>query len=251
MQSITRRRLYILFSAVSWVIAWYVVSLIVGEELFLPSPIRVVSRLFNLMGSVEFYKAILFSLSRVVMGFLLATTLALLLSSLSYASSLIEIALSPIVSVIKSTPVASIIILVLVWVKSRNLSIIISSLMVFPVIYINVLEGLKSTPKDIIEMASSYRVKRLRRIRYIYIPYVMPYFVSGVKSALGFGFKSAIAAEVIGLPFGSIGENLYMSKVYLDTPSLFAWTLVIIILSFAFERFFLFMVRLLERRLSR
>lgn len=251
MRSITRRSLFVFLSAIAWLFAWYLVSLLIGEELFLPSPFKVLRTLFSLMGETGFWHSVLFSVVRVALGFLIALFLSVHLSVASYSSFAIEIALEPVISTVRSTPVASIIILVLVWIRSKNLSIAISALIVFPVMYTNLLEGMKSTPLDIKEMAKAYRIGFFKRIRYIYIPYIMPYFVSGIKTALGLGWKSAIAAEVIGLPFGSIGENLYMSKVYLDTPSLFAWTLVIILLAVFFERFFLFLTKMLVRRLSR
>lgn len=251
MRSITRRSLFVFLSAIAWLFAWYLVSLLIGEELFLPSPFKVLRTLFSLMGEMGFWRSVLFSVVRVALGFLIALFLSVHLSVASYSSFAIEIALEPVISTVRSTPVASIIILVLVWIRSKNLSIAISALIVFPVMYTNLLEGMKSTPIDIKEMAKAYRIGFFKRIRYIYIPYIMPYFVSGIKTALGLGWKSAIAAEVIGLPFGSIGENLYMSKVYLDTPSLFAWTLVIILLAVFFERFFLFLTKMLVRRLSR
>ncbi len=251
MRSITRRSLFVFLSAIAWLFAWYLVSLLIGEELFLPSPFKVLRTLFSLMGEMGFWRSVLFSVVRVALGFLIALFLSLVLSVASYSSSGVEIVLEPVISTVRSTPVASIIILVLVWIRSKNLSIAISALIVFPVMYTNLLEGMKSTPLDIKEMAKAYRIGFFKRIRYIYIPYIMPYFVSGIKTALGLGWKSAIAAEVIGLPFGSIGENLYMSKVYLDTPSLFAWTLVIILLAVFFEKFFLFLTKMLERRLSR
>ena len=124
----------------------------------------------------------------------------------------------------------------------------ISFLMVFPVVYTNILEGLVSTDKDLIEAAGVYRITRLKRIRYIYLPSLSPYIQSAISTSLGLAWKSGIAAEVIGLPDGSIGERVYEAKIYLSTPDLFAWTVVIIILAFLFERFFLFVSSSLLRR---
>ena len=169
-------------------------------------------------------------------------------ASLSYRFPLVSILSSPLVKTVRATPVASIVILVLVWVHSRNLSVVISFLMVFPVVYTNILEGLVSTDKDLIEAAGVYRITRLKRIRYIYLPSLSPYIQSAISTSLGLAWKSGIAAEVIGLPDGSIGERVYEAKIYLSTPDLFAWTVVIIILAFLFERFFLFVSSSLLRR---
>ena len=57
------------------------------------------------------------------------------------------------------------------------------------------------------------------------------------------GFKSGIAAEVIGVPDGSIGEGLYLAKIYLSTAELFAWTFMIIVVSTLFEKLFLWILK--------
>ena len=122
--------------------------------------------------------------------------------------------------------------------------------MVFPIVYSNVLEGIRNTDGKLLEAADIYRVRRVKRIRYIYLPSVIPYFSASVKAALGLAWKSGIAAEVISLPDGSIGERVYEAKIYLSTPDLFAWTLVIIVLAFLFERFFLLLTAVLSRRIE-
>ena len=151
----------------------------------------------------------------------------------------------------RATPVASIVILILVWVRSRNLSVVISFMMVFPVVYQNVLKGLCNTDRNLIEMADAYRIRTLKRIRYIYLPYLVPYLESAISISLGLAWKSGIAAEVIGLPDGSIGERVYEAKIYLSMPDLFASTVTVIILAFVFERVFLYLSRIILRRISR
>ena len=224
--------IYKIASVLFWILIWFIASLLIKEELFLPSPFKTFEALLSLACENSFWKSILFSLSRVTLGIVLSVVLALVFAPLSYRFS-----------------VASIVILVLLWIKSKNLSVVISFLMVFPVIYTSLLEGLKNISGDIIEMADVYKIKGFKRIRYIYIPLVMPFFKASSKTALAMGWKSAVAAEVIGLPAYSIGSELYSSKVYFDTPRLFAWTIVIIMLSIIFEKFFLALLAFLERRL--
>ena len=134
---------------------------------------------------------------------------------------------------------ASFIILVLIWVPSRNLSVVISFLMVFPVMYTNLLKGIESTDRNLLEMAQVFRISLPRRIRYIYVSQVLPFFRAGCSVALGLCWKAGIAAEVIGIPEQSIGEMLYNAKIYLNTPDLFAWTVVIVMISLLFEKLFL------------
>ena len=143
---------------------------------------------------------------------------------------------------LKAVPVASFVILALIWAGSRNLSVVISFLVVLPVVYVNTMAGLKSTDKKLLEMAAVFRMPLWRKIRFIYLPALVPHLVSGCRIALGMSWKSGAAAEVIGLPEHSIGEHLYMAKIYLETADLFAWTLVIILVSALFERIVLFLI---------
>ena len=234
-----------------WLIVWELASLAIGEELFLPSPVRVISRLSEIVLLPEFWSSVLFTLLRIMLGFVISVASASALAVIVHLSRTAKILIDPLVKIIRATPVASIVILMLVWISSRNLSVIISFMMVFPIVYTSLLEGLRETDGDLLEAASVYRMTLLRRIRYIYLPYLSPFIQSAISTSLGLAWKSGIAAEVIGLPDGSIGERVYEAKIYLSTPDLFAWTVVIIILAFLFERFFLALLRLVLRRISR
>ena len=142
----------------------------------------------------------------------------------------------------KATPVASFIILALVWLDSRHLPVFISFLMVFPTVYLNLLEGIRQTDRKLLEMARVFHVPLTRRLRGIYLPQVLPYFRSAASLGLGLCWKAGIAAEVIGLPAGSMGERLYTAKIYFQTPDLFAWTAAVVAVSAVFERLFLRLV---------
>ena len=146
---------------------------------------------------------------------------------------------------------ASFIILCLIWLNSSNLPIFIAFLMVLPVIYTNMLQGIKSTDKKLLEMAEVFSLKKLRRIKYIYMPQLRPYIQSACSISLGLCWKAGIAAEVIGIPEGSIGEALYQAKIYLNSRDLFAWTVVIIIISIVFEKFFAWGIKALYSLLER
>lgn len=231
-----------LLAAAFWLGVWQLAALLLKQEILLVSPVSVLRCLFALLPTGEFWSAVGFSFSRITLGFLLACLMGTALASLSARFSLAETLIDPLIRTIKSTPVASFIILVLLWVPSRNLSVVISFLMVTPIIYANVLGGLESRDRKLNEMASVFRVSPLRRLRYLTLPQLMPFFRSACASGLGLCWKAGVAAEVIGLPNGSIGERLYEAKIYLETPSLFAWTLVIILVSLLFERVFLFLL---------
>ena len=152
---------------------------------------------------------------------------------------------------IKSVPVASFIIISLIWLTSSELSIFISFLMVLPIIYTNVLEGIRSTDRKMTEMADVFHIPWNRRLVYIWLPQIRPYLISACSMSLGLSWKAGIAAEIIGIPDGSIGEMLYNAKAYLNTVDLFGWTVIIVVISIAFEKLFLALLRYGFRKLVR
>lgn len=233
-----------------WLLIWQLVAMAVGREILLVSPWRVVLRLGELVVRRDFWLSVLHSLLRIGGGFWLSTAVAALLAVLSSRFERVRELLQPLMLAIKSTPVASFIILALIWVSSKNLAVLIVSLMVLPVIYGNVLDGIDRLDPRLTELARVYRVPRGRAALKIYLPQVLPGFMTGCTLALGLCWKAGVAAEVIGMPKRSIGERLQQAKVYLDTPDLFAWTLVILAISWAFEKLTLWALRALGRRLS-
>lgn len=222
-----------------WTAVWQAVSAVLGNEILLVSPFSVLAKLFSLSVTASFWQSVLFSLLRICAGFLGAAAAGVILAALSARYERVMELLAPPMLMMKAVPVASFIILALIWIPSRNLSVFISFLMVLPVIYANVLGGICSTSRELLEMARVFSLPAPRTIRYIYVSQVLPFFRSACTVALGLCWKSGIAAEVIGIPKGSIGEKLYQAKIYLNTPDLFAWTLVIILISLGFERIFL------------
>ena len=251
-----RQRPVRLWAAAFWLLVWEGASLALasttgGRMLLLASPVQALGRLIALAATAEFWRAAAFSSLRILGGFFLSCVLAVALAALAARLRWVRELLSPLVAVVKAVPVVSFIILALIFFSSENLSLLISALMVFPPVYLNVLEGIGHTDVQLLEMARVFRVPALRGIRYVYLPQVLPYFRSACGSALGLCWKSGIAAEVIGMPDGSIGEQLQQAKIYLNTPDLFAWTLVIVLVSLIFEKVFLALLKRGERALER
>ena len=176
--------------------------------------------------------------------------LAVILAALSARDRRVEELLAPLVMLVKTVPVASFIILALVWLSSKTLPLFIAALMVFPPVYLNVLEGVRCTDASLLEMARVFRVPFSRTLRGIYLPQVLPYFRSAVSTALGLCWKAGTAAEVIALSGGSIGEKLYHAKIYFETADLFAWTAAIVLISAAFEKLFLLLVDKIAERMG-
>lgn len=239
------------WSILLWLGVWQLGSMAIGQEILLVSPVSVVVRVGQLALDVSFWQAIAFSFVRIAGGFLAACVIGIVMAALASRFRRIEELFAPLMFTIKSIPVASFVILALIWVSSKNLSVLISFLMVLPIIYTNVLSGIRNTDPQLLEMAQVFQLPVGRRIRYIYVSQVLPYFRAACSLSLGLCWKSGIAAEVIGIPKGSMGEKLYSAKIFLDTPDLFAWTLVIVLVSVTFERLFLGLVDLAVSRLER
>ena len=205
------------WAVVFWLFVWQAAAMLLRAlyphgALLLASPLSSLARLMSLAATKTFWQSIGTSATHIFGGFLLSCALAVMLAALSARFRRAEELLAPLVAVVKAVPVASFIILALVWLPSRGLAFFISALMVFPPVYLNVLEGIKRTDASLLEMARE--------------------------------------AKVIALSGGTIGERLYTAKVYFETPDLFAWTAVIVLLSAGFEKLFLLAVDKMAERMG-
>ena len=219
-----------LWAVLFWLVVWQLAAMALRAayphgELLLASPVNVLLRLGQLAVTAAFWRTVAWSAIRIFGGFLLATVLAVVLAALAAWKQWLRGLMAPLVAAVKAVPVASFIILALVWLNS-----------------LNVLEGICRTDRRLLEMARVFRVPLGRRLRGIYLPQVMPYFRTAVSLGLGLCWKAGAAAEIIGLPAGSMGERLYTAKVYFQTADLFAWTVTIVAVSVVFERLFLALV---------
>ena len=246
------KRITYAVSFVFWIAVWQIVSVIVSSDVLLPSPVKVVTRFASLVSELTFWSAAGCSVLRILTGFFSALAIGVLLAVLSGAFSFARIITEPFMTVMKSVPVASFVILALLWLNPESLSAFIAFVMVLPIIYINTLSGINACDSKMLEMAKVFAVSPMKKMIYVVMPYVIPYFKSGCAVALGLCWKAGIAAELIGVPDGTIGEQLYFSKVYFEMADLFAWTIAIILISAAFEKLFMFVlnyaVRIYERK---
>ena len=245
-QEIKRR--YGAAAVVFWLAVWQLAAAAIGQEVFLVSPLQAAGTLVQLLPQPDFWQRVGFSAGHILLGFLLGAVCSVVCSVAAERWVWVDALLSPVMQLVKATPVASFIILALVWVSGKSLSILISFLMVLPVLYGAVRTGIESADPQLLEMARVFRLPLARRVKAIWLPAVLPAFRQGCSVALGICWKSGVAAEVIGLPDGSIGDALYRAKITLSTGELFAWTFVIILLSAAFEKLFL---ALLDKAVAR
>ncbi len=229
---------------------WQLLAVIVGEEMVVPSVISVFERVVLLSGEKEFISIIMFSVYRVFCGIMLGVLTGLMLGIIAGKYKAAEILFEPYFVTAKAVPVASFVIILLIWLSSDELPVFISALIVFPMIYTNTVAGIRQTDKKLLEMAEVFKLKRLKRIKYIYIPGIMPYFTASLKLSVSNAWKAGIAAEIIGLPDGSIGNEIYKAKIYFETADMFAWTIFILLLSFVFEKIFTKCVKLLLKGIA-
>jgi len=219
-----------------WLCVWQGLSMLVGNPLLLPAPLVVVHRLWALMGTGSFWAMVGASLLRILCGTVVAVVLGTLLAVVCCRWRLVNDLFSPLLTIIKSTPVASFIILLLIWVGRDILPAVIVILMVLPVIWGNVCAGIRNTDPLLLRTATVFHFPLLRKLRRVWIPSVMPHFLSACRTSLGLAWKSGIAAEVLTVPVMSIGKQLMESKLYWEVVDLFAWTLVVIVCSLMIEK---------------
>lgn len=237
-----RKTLARLGAAAFWLLLWTLLAARVGQELLLPSPLQVLQAALRLTGGTDFWLTVGTSILRVLGGLLAGCVLGLLLAFLTSVSPIAHALIAPLMTLVKSTPVASFIILALVWLGRSTVPLLITGLMVLPVVWANVSAGIAAQDPKLRELAQVYRLPRSRVFRTLTVPTVLPHFRAALRSALGLGWKAGIAAEVLTVPPHSIGRMIYESKLYLETTELFAWTLTVILLSLLIERLLLRLV---------
>ena len=222
-----------------WLLLWQLLALIIHNPILMVGPFETLCSLWTMLRTTMFWQSLAFSFVRIIAGFLIGSAVGILLAWGSYRYPFLEELLAPFILALKAVPVASFVIILLIWAGNRMLSLYISALVVLPLLYLNTLSGLKATDPKLLEMATVFHMPTTRCLRFIYLPALVPYLYSAFQTALGMAWKSGVAAEVIGQPLGSMGNGLYNAKIYLETGELLSWTIAIILISYLFERLFL------------
>ena len=230
-------------AALFWVLLWALAAQWVNSPLVLPSPLETLEGVFTLAGDFQFFVSIGITLLRVFGGVAISMLLGMVLGLVGGLNELFYEIMNPVVTTIKSLPVVSVIILINLWIASGLVPLVVTFLICFPVAWTNVVQGVRSTDPDLLEMAKVYNVSKSKKIRDIYIPSIKHFWVSALMSAIGLGWKVTVTAEVLANALPSVGMNLYYAKIYLETDLLFSWTLVIVICSYVIEKVTLYFIR--------
>ncbi len=236
-----------LLIALFWLAVWAIGAQAVGTPLLLPGPVAVAIRLGELGATPIFWATVGRTFLHIGLGLFCAIPTGALLAAVTGRFRLLRELLSPLLTILQSTPVASFILLLLVWLGRDTLPSFIAALMVMPVVWRNVSAGLENTDPQLLEVARVYRFSPWRVFRRIYMPSLTPYFFAACRSGLGLAWKAGVAAEVLTVPKGTIGQQLYEAKLYLETTDLFAWTVAVILCSLVIEKLLSALLSRLER----
>lgn len=229
---------------VSWVsiftilIIWKIFALVIGAEVILPAPETVLKSLFTIITEKQFLKRISYTLLRGVLGFLISFALGLIIGVLAGIFNTFRRIVAPVISIIRSTPVMAIILLALIWFNVNYVPIFVAFLMGFPIICGNMIEGITTVDKNLLEMAKTYNISIKKQILHIYIPSTVPFIIASASLSLGVIWKVVVAAEVLSQPKWGVGTSLNEAKAFLITEEVFAWTVIAILLSALSELIF-------------
>lgn len=238
MKTKMRRLVTAVLVAVFWLGVWALGACAANRSLLMPLPYPwdVAVSLWGLLGQGVFWADVGMSLLRILVGFSAAAVTGVVLAVLTTRFRLLDILFSPVLSVIRAVPVASFIFLAFLWIAADGMPTFIAFLMVVPLVWENVRQGIVTTDRKLLEMAQVFRLSRGQRLRRIWLPSVGPYLQAALSTGFGFAWKSGIAAEIICTTGRSIGAQIAAAKGTLDYARVFACTVVVAVLSVALER---------------
>lgn len=234
--SFSKNNWFSLAGAILIFAGWELLARLIQSNNILPGPLFTIETLISLVVEPIFYKSLGITLLRGLTGFVIAMIVSVIIGIPSGLNPKVEAFFSPIVVSIRSTPVISIILLAIIWLRVENVPVFIGFLTMFPILTTNLSNGIKEVDRGLIEMAEVYGVRRLRIFMDIYIPSLSPYFFSGLFTAAGFGWRAVIIGEVLSQPRYGIGSMMQDAQAYLLVAELISWTLVAVLTGYIFER---------------
>lgn len=246
MHSTIRNSLVTVTSFLIMVLIWKFLSMLIGADIILPAPEVTARDLLNILQALDFWPIVGATVFRGLVGFLLSCLAGIAVGLAAGFSSLVYWLLQPYLTVIRTTPVMSIILLALIWFRTEMVPVFVAFLIAFPIICGNVIEGIRNVDRQLLEMARLYRVKGWRIVLELYLPSILPFIVAGASTAMAITWKVIVAAEILSQPPLGIGTQMQDARIYLNTARIFAWTAVIIGVSFLFES----LMRAAENRLK-
>ena len=220
-----------------WLAVWETASLLVRDELklFLPSPAAVFTKWLQVGFKSDYLLSAGATLVRIFAGFACGTAGGFILGILTANAEILSDIFSPVMRLIRAVPVVSFIILAFLFIKVDTLPVFISFLMVLPLMWQTVHDGIKSSDKELDEMCRIYRVGRIKSLFRVKLPMCLPEIITAGVNSLGFAWKSGVAAEVLCTPQVSLGHRIYSAKAALEFDEVYAVTLTVVLLSLVIE----------------
>jgi len=242
-----KKYLYQTLAIVFILLAWKAIAMAIKNGLLLPAPEKIIVDFGNLISSSSFYVALASTLLRGFAGFCIAFLLGAVIGIPAGIFSPVDDFFSPIIVILRSTPVITFILLALIWFGPDNVPIFIAILTMFPLICKGFISGIKNTDKELVDMAEVYKVRRSRILSSLYIPSLLPFLFNGMSNALGFGWRAVIIGEVLSQPRWGLGTEMQVAQTYLLVSKLICWSIVAVVIAFLFE----WLLKLAERRSMR
>ncbi len=235
MRRINKKILYSTVGVLCLVAVWQALALIVNSTTLIPTPVETLTELFALVIAPTFFRALLTTGLRALIGFIFALLCGAIFATLAYSYPAIRYALTPIVTTLRATPTMSVILLAVIWFAPSVSPAFIGFLIIFPLLYESIYSALNGVDPKLIEMSKVYGVSKKDRLLSLYLPSIRKSVFSGARSTISLNVKVVIAGEVLAYTAKSIGSQMYIAKLDLATATLFAWTIWAILLSLLFE----------------
>lgn len=219
-----------------FLIIWEGVALYIDNSLLFPRVSEIFLSLKNLVASRDFILILWNTLSRFFISIVFSLILAIIFSVASYRYEVISFLLFPFIIFLRAVPTIAIIIVVLIWSSVERVPIVVGMLILFPILYESILGGIKNVDKNLLKMSKVFKVSTKRVVRDIYIPSIYYSISSNIPSYMGLTFKVIIAGEVLSQESLSIGGEIFINKIYLESSNIFAWIIVVIVLNYFLEK---------------
>lgn len=229
--------------AAFWLAVWVFAAALVAQPLILPGPGAVVVALLRLVCDANTWAILVGSGARILGGLALAAICGGVLAGVSVRSWTFARLVAPALSFVKATPVACVVVLLLIWLGSARVSIAAVFLMALPGVYFSLVEGLAQVDKPLEQMFRLHGVRGWRLFFAHTWREVLPFVLSCARAVIGMSWKAGVAAELIGMAAGTVGERIYQAKLLIETADLLAWTVLVVAASWACERVLVWLLR--------
>ncbi|ADL53812.1 ABC transporter permease [Clostridium cellulovorans] len=224
-----------LIAIIVFLSVWEVASLIIDNEIYLPSLRIVAIDFLKIIEDKDFGITLYSTLYRTVVSFWLALAIAVIFGGLALMNMSIRNLLVPLNAIAKSMPTMILVVLSLIWVDKDNAPLVVGVAIALPIVYDTILSSIERIDKNIVEMLNVYRVNRLEKFKHIYLPTVAYSLVGILSSTISLILKVVIAGEVHGQPRYGIGAMVQIEKVNFNTPAIFSWILIIALIGLIFQ----------------